>query len=111
MRFCPTCGIRLRIKLLKEENSTVSALACDKCGFYEKSGTEVSKVERDDHQAIKVIEEGADKNSALPTISIECPKCKNNKAGWWFIQTRSGDEPATQFYRCTKCSHTWRSYS
>ena len=86
-------------------------LACDKCGFYEESGTEVSRLERDEQQAIKVIDERAEKMSTLPTISIECPKCKNNKAGWWFIQTRSGDEPATQFYRCTKCTHTWRSYS
>ncbi|MGH9996735.1 MAG: transcription factor S, partial [Nitrososphaeraceae archaeon] len=25
--------------------------------------------------------------------------------------TRSADEATTQFYRCTKCSHTWRNYS
>ncbi|MCW4034486.1 MAG: transcription factor S, partial [Candidatus Bathyarchaeota archaeon] len=26
-------------------------------------------------------------------------------------QTRSGDEGATQFFRCTKCSHTFRLYT
>jgi DNA-directed RNA polymerase subunit M len=27
------------------------------------------------------------------------------------VQTRSIDESMTQFYRCTKCGHTWRDYS
>jgi hypothetical protein len=27
------------------------------------------------------------------------------------LQTRSADEATTQFYRCTKCGHTWRNYS
>ncbi|MGC2430674.1 MAG: hypothetical protein WA393_06530 [Nitrososphaeraceae archaeon] len=27
------------------------------------------------------------------------------------LQTRSADEATTQFYRCTKCNHTWRNYS
>ena len=48
---------------------------------------------------------------ALPTTAIECPKCKNGTAFWWMLQTRSADEPTTQFYRCTKCGHTWRNYA
>ncbi|MGB8135135.1 MAG: hypothetical protein WCE99_13180, partial [Nitrososphaeraceae archaeon] len=40
---------------------------------------------------------------ALPTTAIDCPKCGNNNAYWWMLQTRSADEATTQFYRCTKC--------
>jgi len=38
-----------------------------------------------------------------------CSKCGNNQARWWIIQTDSADEPSTQFFRCTKCNHTWRT--
>ncbi|MEE9241845.1 MAG: zinc ribbon domain-containing protein, partial [Nitrosopumilaceae archaeon] len=47
----------------------------------------------------------------LSTIKIDCEKCGNNEAVWWMLQTRSADEPTTQFYRCIKCSHTWRNYA
>jgi DNA-directed RNA polymerase subunit M len=29
----------------------------------------------------------------------------------WQVQTRGGDEASTQFFRCTKCGHTFREYS
>lgn len=38
-----------------------------------------------------------------------CSKCGNNEARWWMVQTDSADEPSTQFFRCTKCMHTWRT--
>ena len=41
----------------------------------------------------------------------KCPKCGNMEAYSWQRQTRGGDEPATRFYRCVKCSKTWREYS
>jgi DNA-directed RNA polymerase subunit M/transcription elongation factor TFIIS len=43
------------------------------------------------------------------TDSVECPKCRNRQAFWWIVQTDSADEPSTQFFRCTKCNHTWRN--
>jgi transcription factor S len=90
---------------------------CPKCGFSvdkenEKVSTKentISSIENTEH-SLKVID--ADKSpDILPTTSIECPRCKNNNAFWWMLQTRSADEATTQFYRCTKCSHTWRNYS
>ena len=46
-----------------------------------------------------------------PTTKIKCPKCEHNLAYTWQVQTRSGDEGATQFFRCTKCKHTFRLYT
>jgi len=43
------------------------------------------------------------------TDAVECPECGNRQAFWWIVQTDSADEPSTQFFRCTKCSHTWRN--
>ncbi len=41
--------------------------------------------------------------------NVICPKCGNTQANWWMVQTDSADEPSTQFFRCTKCRHTWRN--
>jgi DNA-directed RNA polymerase subunit M/transcription elongation factor TFIIS len=43
------------------------------------------------------------------TDKVECPKCGNHEAYWWMVQTDTADEPSTQFFRCTKCNHTWRT--
>ena len=51
------------------------------------------------------------KLSTMPRTKIVCEKCGNDEAYWWMVQTRSIDESMTQFYRCTKCEHTWRDYS
>ena len=47
----------------------------------------------------------------LPTTRIACPKCGNNLAYVWQVQTRGGDEGSTQFFRCTKCDYTFREYT
>ncbi len=46
-----------------------------------------------------------------PTTNVACPKCDNNLAYTWSVQTRAGDEGATQFFRCTKCNYTFRLYT
>ncbi|MEJ7640826.1 MAG: zinc ribbon domain-containing protein [Candidatus Nitrosocosmicus sp.] len=43
------------------------------------------------------------------TDKTECPKCGNHEAYWWIVQTDTVEEPSTQFFRCTKCKHTWRT--
>ncbi len=49
-----------------------------------------------------------DKISVLPKVKTSCPKCSHNEAETWQTQIRSSDEPATHFFRCVKCKHTWR---
>ena len=84
---------------------------CEKCGTYTKiEKISVKPKESIPKTNIKVLGDETNDISTLPTTSIECPKCSNTVAFWWLLQTRSGDEPATQFYRCTKCNYTWRFY-
>ena len=59
-----------------------------------------------------VVIENEDQNlKTNPTAQISCPKCENNMAYTWQVQTRAGDEGATQFFRCIRCGHTFRLYT
>ena len=104
MKFCPKCDVRLK----KNDASTVS---CPKCG-YSESNSQGTKKEHEEEASseFNVLDENEGKE-ALPTIKIDCEKCGHNEAVWWMLQTRSADEPTTQFYRCTKCNFTWRNYA
>ena len=106
MKFCPKCDIRLK------KDSRSSILSCPKCDYTEgqKDGGQIQISEEEAKSDFLVLDENEGKD-AMPTIEIECEKCGNNQAVWWMLQTRSADEPTTQFYRCTKCEHTWRNYA
>ncbi len=74
--------------------------------------------EKIDHNTISKRIEREEKVTVIPkevraeTIAkTKCPKCDNDTAYTWIVQTRSGDEGPTVFYRCTKCSYTWRVYT
>ena len=106
MKFCPKCDVRLK----KSLNS--SALSCSECDYSEAEGSEIQNntLEEEPNSDFLVLEENEGKDT-MPTIEIECEKCGNKEAFWWMLQTRSADEPTTQFYRCTKCEYTWRNYA
>lgn len=99
---------------MKGAREVAVTYACDNCGYSKKEGNTVMQIteeELSNTPQIKVVGDKEAKLNSLPTTKIDCPKCGHDEAFWWFLQTRSGDEPPTQFYRCMKCSHTWRSYS
>ncbi len=104
MKFCPKCEARLRI------DSSDSEFICPKCGYSEKGKKTTKQIENESGSTINVLDE-KEKTESLPVIKIECGKCGHNEAVWWMLQTRSADEPTTQFYRCVKCSFTWRNYA
>ena len=106
MKFCPDCEVKLK--------KSDSGLQCSKCGYTE-GDTKVKQTkkivdEQEPNKEFNVFEEN-EGEEALPTIKIECEKCGNDEAVWWMLQTRSADEPTTQFYRCSKCRYTWRNYA
>ena len=105
MKFCPKCEVRLK------KNNSNFVLSCPKCGYAESGSKETKKDKQDEIKLeIHVLDENEGKET-LPTIKIDCEKCGNDQAVWWMLQTRSADEPTTQFYRCIKCNHTWRNYA
>ncbi len=116
MKFCPSCEAKLK------KNS--STLTCPRCDYVSEDGKEadsaVAAITIDipytatpHNSEFNVLEQKdtKDDDGFMPAIEIECEKCGNNKAVWWMLQTRSADEPTTQFYRCTQCKYTWRNYA
>ena len=107
MKFCPTCDVRLK----KDSNTLV--LTCPKCNYTEGGPkTEKQATTQETESDFLVLEENEGKD-VLPTMEIDCEnkECDNREAVWWMRQTRSADEPTTQFFRCTKCKTTWRNYA
>lgn len=103
MKFCPKCEVKLK--------KGDSGLQCPKCGYSEgQEAKQTKKVDKPIEESILAFE-GDEGEESHPTIKIECEKCGNDEAVWWMLQTRSADEPTTQFYRCTKCKYTWRNYA
>ena len=114
MEFCPNCGTRLIAARKKEKGVTVLRLICQKCG-YKKPGKhdaadDAKKINRSNKEVITVIGKEHDVRT-MPTQQIACPKCGNNTAYFWQVQTRGGDEGSTLFFRCTKCAFTFRQYT
>ena len=103
--FCPKCGAILRPK----EKVTKRILYCT-CGFTkepkEETGLELKETVQG-NKKIEVIEEV----ETHPKVRARCEKCQNTIAYFWTQQTSGADEPETRFFKCTKCSHTWREYS
>ncbi len=103
MKFCPNCEVKLK--------KGDSGLQCPKCDYVEgKETNQTKKIIQEHESQFNVLAEN-ETVETLPTIKIECEKCGNDEAVWWMLQTRSADEPTTQFYRCSKCRYTWRNYA
>ncbi|MCS7120754.1 MAG: transcription factor S [Candidatus Bathyarchaeota archaeon] len=112
MDFCEKCGTRLVLKRKKEAKEF--SLTCPKCGYIKPAESLIKPaktLEMVPEEKIVVIGKKEQELKTLPTITVECPKCGNNEAYVWQVQTRGADESSTQFFRCTKCNYTFREYS
>lgn len=111
--FCPKCGSLMTAK--KEGGKT--ALVCPRCGYRRESSpqdkklpTLSKKITHSEKEKLYVIS-SEDTMKTIPRVKgVKCPKCGNDEAFYYVMQTRRADEPPTRFYKCTKCSHTWREY-
>lgn len=104
MLFCPECG---GIMMPKEEGRK-TLLVC-RCGHVQVEKEDILMKESVRWQ--KKVEVLDDKpRQVLPKAQVDCPKCAHKEAYFWAQQTRSSDEPETQFFECVKCSHRWRTY-
>ncbi len=88
-------------------------LRCGKCGYEVRPKGKASlvlrkRVRHSVRDRIIVIE--GEQPRVLPKTKALCPKCGNNEAFYWMVQTRAGDEPPTRFFKCTKCGFVWREY-
>jgi len=103
MEFCPKCG---SIIVEKRKN-----FGCLRCGYSTKEKIKLKISEKTDEKDKKevAVVKGGD-NEVLPVVDAHCKKCGNNKSYFWTVQTRSGDEAETKFFKCTKCGYTWREY-
>lgn len=104
--FCPKCGSILTI--MGEEKK--KKFSCANCGYTPRVKSNLiikEKVKLDKAQEIEIRNK---KIETLPKVKSECKKCKNNKAYYWLVQTRSSDEAETRFFECTKCGYRWREY-
>lgn len=82
-------------------------LVCS-CGYKKGGSLSLKEEKKEKEKELPVIEK---EESVNVIIEAECPKCGNNRAEYWEVQTRSSDEPPTRFHKCTKCGHTWREYT
>jgi len=90
-------------------------LVCTKCKYKKEHSVDEVKlsskiIEHHPKQLVVVIGK-EEQLSILPTIHIDCPRCENNTANVWQVQTRGSDESSTQFFRCLKCGFTFREYT
>jgi DNA-directed RNA polymerase subunit M len=107
MMFCPKCGTLL-VPVMKEEKII---LKCSKCGYETEKAVKSTRKITQEKEKVIVIDREKEMIKALPTIKTECDRCGHKEAEYWMVQTRGADEGTTQFFRCTKCKHTWREMS
>jgi len=107
VKFCDKCGKMLQLDTEKK------VLVCLLCGAEEPNETDELVITKNVAEQDKIVVLGKKEKNlhVMPQTKVKCPKCDNITAFWWMVQTRSIDESATQFFRCTKCNHTWRDYS
>ncbi|MBU2562712.1 MAG: transcription factor S [Nanoarchaeota archaeon] len=101
MEFCPKCGAVLIQKRKKD--------GCPRCNYSAKEKVKLKTSEKIEEKK-EVITVSKANQQTLPIVGEKCKKCNHEKAYFWTVQTRAGDEAETKFFKCVKCDNTWREY-
>ena len=101
MEFCPRCGSVLIMKTKK--------MGCPRCNYSSKGKVKIIASEKTLKTAGAVVITSKE-TETFPVVEEKCKECGNEKAYFWTVQTRAGDEAETKFFKCTKCGNTWRQY-
>lgn len=101
MEFCPKCG---SVLIQKRKNE-----GCPRCNYSTKGKIKLTISEKIEEKKEIAVLSNKD-TQFLPIVGEKCKKCGHDKAFFWTVQTRSGDEAETKFFKCTKCDFTWREY-
>lgn len=104
MEFCNKC----KSVMLPAKKGKSSYMKCKTCGSSKKVSPSGFKLQSSTKHEKVIVIENAETN--LPMTHKLCPKCGRERAFWWTQQTRATDESPTSFFKCTKCTYTWREY-
>ena len=102
MEFCNECENILDIKFA--DNIFINSCSC--CPFVKELEYREEKIYFAKENELQVLEDNLEKYASI--CEKECSKCKNDKAAYYELQTRSADEPMTIFYKCTSCKFVWK---
>jgi len=105
IEFCHKCS-SIMIPIKKGSNTYMK---CRNCGSEKRTTVKSLKISESVKKKARVTVLEKD-ITPLPLTEKMCPKCEHPRSHWWLQQTRTADEPPTQFFRCEKCKHTWREY-
>jgi len=100
MEFCDDCG-----SMMKAEDGL---WVCTSCGNEQLKDPDASYVVTEGQEVSEIIDVSDAEEKGLPTTSVHCPNCGNDRAYWYMQQIRAADESETRFFVCTDCEHKWR---
>ena len=81
---------------------------CSCCPYVFEIGSTISKKAPLQTKEVDDVLGGEDAWKNVQKASAVCEAYGNKEAYFREIQTRSADEPATLFFRCTKCAKVWK---
>ncbi|KAI3423903.1 hypothetical protein D9Q98_009737 [Chlorella vulgaris] len=105
--FCPTCG---NLLLVESHGGGDNIYACQTCPYLYYIDRTITKGVPLTRKQVEPVLGGDEEWKNAARTQARCPNdaCRHDQAYFQEVQIRSADEPATLFFRCTKCAVNWR---